>query len=144
MPSTVGPLFVGMDAMDASLVRSLVGEGHLPVLTELLNTWDVVDTSNPAGLAVGGLWPNFWSGVGPGHHGSYCFRQVVPGGHETREGLDGDPLVSVYERLDAALGEILETAGDRPVMVLLSHGIGAHNDGNHLRFRTTISTAAFA
>lgn len=279
MPTSPGPLFLGMDAMDSTVVRALAREGNLPVLAELLETWEVAPTLNPPGLVVGGLWPSFWSGTGPGHHGSYCFRQVVPGGYETsstlpsdfdtepfwlaldRRGhrctifdvplirpiplangrfigdwgthdrqlpsailpdaveeiviteggthpidkgrcdtmvldgghtalyeallagieqrttllqallaepddlmlavfseshcaghhfwhlhdpthprhdpslalaLDGDPLVRVYERLDAALGRVLKSAGDRPVMILLSHGIGSHNDGNHL------------
>lgn len=274
-----GPLFIGMDAMDSAIVRALAADGRLPVLGRMLASWDVAPTRNPLGLVVGGLWPSFWSGSGPGHHGSYCYRQVVPGGWETadtrptdidvetfwaaldREGhrctvvdvpllaprplehgrvigdwgthdrqlpfacepaaladqvvrlagahpidggrcdtlvdqrghralydalgraidqrvdlvhgllaepddlllavfseahcaghhfwhlhdrdhllhdaalsheLDGDPLAAIYERLDGALGRLLDAAGDRPTMVLLSHGIGAHYDANHL------------
>lgn len=277
--TTGGPVFIGMDAMDPRLVRALAEDGRLPVLAGLLADWDAAPTSNPLGLVVGGLWPSFWSGVGPAHHGSYCFRQVVPGGWETSQvrptdidtptfwapldadgyrctvfdvpllaprplrngrvigdwgthdrqldftcwpsevttsvlttagphpiddgrcdalveqhghtrlrgalhdaierrtdllvqllgddddlvlavfseahcaghhfwhlhdrahpahdpavaaALGGDPLAEVYERLDAALGHVLAAVGDRPVMVLLSHGIGAHDDGNHL------------
>lgn len=49
------------------------------------------------------------------------------------EALGGDPLTAVYEACDAALGRVLETADDETtVMVVLSHGIGSHHDGDHL------------
>ena len=45
----------------------------------------------------------------------------------------GDPIVDIYERLDAALGHVLAGAGhDAEVFVLLSHGMGPHYDGTFL------------
>jgi predicted AlkP superfamily phosphohydrolase/phosphomutase len=45
----------------------------------------------------------------------------------------GDPIVDVYERLDAALGHVLAGVDrDTEVFVLLSHGMGAHYDGTFL------------
>jgi predicted AlkP superfamily phosphohydrolase/phosphomutase len=47
--------------------------------------------------------------------------------------LGGDPILQLYRELDASLGEILALAGDEAtVLVLLSHGMGPHNDGTHL------------
>ncbi len=45
----------------------------------------------------------------------------------------GDPLLEVYEALDAALGRLLAKIGDdATVAVLLSHGVGRHDDADHL------------
>ncbi|MBV9310704.1 MAG: hypothetical protein JOZ73_07725, partial [Solirubrobacterales bacterium] len=45
----------------------------------------------------------------------------------------GDPLARVYEEMDRALARHLRLADeDTTVLVLLSHGIGPHNDGTHL------------
>src|SRR5262249_49944255 len=45
----------------------------------------------------------------------------------------GDPLHDVYELLDGALGRLLgEIGDDGTVIVLLSHGMGRHDDGDHL------------
>jgi predicted AlkP superfamily phosphohydrolase/phosphomutase len=45
----------------------------------------------------------------------------------------GDPLVRVYEQMDRALAEHLRLIDeDTTLLVLLSHGIGPHNDGTHL------------
>ncbi|MGH8983180.1 MAG: alkaline phosphatase family protein [Acidimicrobiia bacterium] len=45
----------------------------------------------------------------------------------------GDPIVDVYERLDAALGHVLAGVGpDTDAFVLLSHGMGPHYDGSFL------------
>ncbi len=45
----------------------------------------------------------------------------------------GDPLLVVYQRLDAALGELLAQLGpETTTIVLLSHGMGPHYDGTFL------------
>jgi predicted AlkP superfamily phosphohydrolase/phosphomutase len=45
----------------------------------------------------------------------------------------GDPLLDVYEALDGALGRLLARVGDETlVLLLLSHGMGPHYDGNFL------------
>ncbi len=50
-----------------------------------------------------------------------------------RAAIGGDPVVRVYAALDAALGELLSSAGEETlVLVLLSHGMGPHHDGTHL------------
>ena len=48
-------------------------------------------------------------------------------------GVMADPVVDVYQRLDAALGHLLAgVARDAEVFVLLSHGMGPHYDGSSL------------
>jgi hypothetical protein len=47
--------------------------------------------------------------------------------------MGGDPILRVYAGLDAALGKLMAAVDDRTaVLVLLSHGMGPHNDGAHL------------
>jgi predicted AlkP superfamily phosphohydrolase/phosphomutase len=50
-----------------------------------------------------------------------------------RERMGMDPLVTVYEELDASVGDfVARVGGDTTVLVLLSHGMGPHYDGTHL------------
>jgi len=49
------------------------------------------------------------------------------------ERLEGDPVRSVYRRLDAAIGDHLDRLGpDDTAYVIFPHGMTAHNDGTHL------------
>ncbi|MDE0803976.1 MAG: alkaline phosphatase family protein, partial [Acidimicrobiales bacterium] len=44
-----------------------------------------------------------------------------------------DPLLTVYQALDAAIGRLVDRVGpDVPVALHLSHGMRAHHDGTHL------------
>ena len=65
---------------------------------------------------------HFWRLQDPGY----------PGHDPARQQALGRPLEVVYEALDAALGSLLEDAGDACVYVLLSHGVGPHYDADHL------------
>lgn len=76
-------LFLGFDSMDIGLTRHWAAEGRLPNFAEVFATCSSRPTLNPEGLLVGALWPAFWSGGGPAHHGSYCWRQLVPGTYTT-------------------------------------------------------------
>lgn len=65
----------------------------------------------------------FWSYHDPSH------PAYDPG---AREQL-GDVLLDVYQGVDAALGEVIaRVPDDASLLVLLSHGIGPHYDGEHL------------
>jgi predicted AlkP superfamily phosphohydrolase/phosphomutase len=44
----------------------------------------------------------------------------------------GDPLLQVYSRLDAAIGEIIDAAPDCAVVVFSPHGMGPNYGGSHL------------
>jgi predicted AlkP superfamily phosphohydrolase/phosphomutase len=47
--------------------------------------------------------------------------------------IGGDPIRRIYAALDKELGELLESVDERAtLLVLLSHGMTAHNCGNHL------------
>ena len=66
---------------------------------------------------------HFWATHDPTHpaHDSIAREQF------------GDVLLDVYEAIDASLGKVLtHVPDDASLMVLLSHGIGPHYDGEHL------------
>ena len=47
--------------------------------------------------------------------------------------IGGDPIPRIYRELDESLGQTLSLVGDdATVLVMLSHGMGPHNDGCHL------------
>jgi hypothetical protein len=87
-------------------------------------------------LAQGG-WDLFLTVFGESHsigHQQWHLHDRTHQRHDPTLAAElGDPLVNVYRRIDAALGEHLALAGpDASVFVLLSHGIGPHYDGTHL------------
>jgi len=80
-----GTVFLGLDSMDVHWTRQWASEGKLPNLAELFASWSSLPTRNPEGMLVGGLWPSFWSQSGVADHGSYCWRQLIPGTYTTAE-----------------------------------------------------------
>ncbi len=84
-----------------------------------------------------GAWDLFVSVVGESHcvgHQLWHVHDVDHPRHDpAARRLLGDPLVEVYARLDAVVGEHLAAAGaDATCYVHLSHGMGPHYDGDHL------------
>ena len=82
-------------------------------------------------------WDLFAVGFGESHCvGHQCWHLHDPAHpcHDpARLARVGDPLRDVYVALDRALGRLLEAAGpDTTVLVLLSHGMGAHYDATFL------------
>jgi predicted AlkP superfamily phosphohydrolase/phosphomutase len=95
-------LFLGLDAADRNLILQWCDEGFLPVLSALLARGLSSETSNPRGLYTGAVWPSFHTGVQPGRHGAYFYRQLVPGTYHsasmTSDAVDGDPIWSLADR----------------------------------------------
>lgn len=82
-------------------------------------------------------WDLFIAGFSESHcvgHQAWCVHDPYHPRHDpdVRAAL-GDPLDQIYERLDRALGEVLDLLGPTATtFVLLSHGMGPHYGGNHL------------
>jgi predicted AlkP superfamily phosphohydrolase/phosphomutase len=52
---------------------------------------------------------------------------------DRQEALGGDPLLQVYQEIDASVGRLLASVKrDATVLIHLSHGMTDHNDGTHL------------
>jgi predicted AlkP superfamily phosphohydrolase/phosphomutase len=88
-------------------------------------------------LAEGGPWDLFLVVFGESHAAGHQLWHVSDPEHPRHDPAQaaalGDPLAQVYERLDAALGELVLAAGpDADVLLLLSHGMGPRYDGSHL------------
>lgn len=82
-------------------------------------------------------WDLFFTVFGESHcagHQCWHLHDETHPRHDPRQAADiGDPIVDVYQRLDAALAEVVARAGDgAEVFVVLSHGMGAHYDGTFM------------
>lgn len=128
----VRTVFLGFDAMDSRLTRRWAGDGTLPNFARLFDSWASLPTQNPEGLLVGGLWPAFWSGTGPAHHGSYCWRQLVPGTYTTAQvwptDFDAEPFWLQLDRAGSRCA-IFDVPLIRPVP--LRHGVHVVDWGTH-------------
>jgi predicted AlkP superfamily phosphohydrolase/phosphomutase len=88
-------------------------------------------------LAEGG-WDLFINVIGESHAIGHQQWHLHDPGHPRFDpaavaALGGDPLLMLYREIDAALGDMLSKVADTAtVLVLLSHGMGPHNDGTHL------------
>jgi predicted AlkP superfamily phosphohydrolase/phosphomutase len=80
------------------------------------------------------LWFAFSESHCAGHQFWSAHDESDPNHDATlRARLGGDPIHLVYETLDGALGRLLDRiGGDSTVIVLLSHGMGRHDDADHL------------
>lgn len=101
---------VGLDAMDASIVGSLVDRGELPTLAGLLRDGVRAPTHNPDGLVVGGVWPSLATATWPARHGFYCFRQFEAGTYRIRR-------FTPYDVHGPTLWSALSEAGKRCCIV---------------------------
>lgn len=84
-----------------------------------------------------GPWDLFASVHGEGHCVGHQLWHVHDESHPRHDpgtrALLGDPVLDVYQRLDAALGQYLRHAGpDTVVWFQLNHGMGPPYDGDHV------------
>ena len=80
-----------------------------------------------------GEWDAFATVYGESHCAGHQFWWAHDPEHPRYSKEAGDPLLRVYEALDGALARLLSRVpADATVLVLLSHGIGNHNGGDHL------------
>jgi predicted AlkP superfamily phosphohydrolase/phosphomutase len=90
-----------------------------------------------ADILADGPWDLFLSVFGESHsvgHQSWHLHDRSHPRHDANvRARIGDPLTQVYEKMDEALADHLSRVDDETtVLVLLSHGMGAHNDATHL------------
>ena len=85
-----------------------------------------------------GGWDFFLSVLGETHCSGHQFWHLHDPAHpgfdpELAERFGGDPVRTIYSRVDAALGEHLARLGPEDTLyVLMPHGMTAHHDGDHL------------
>lgn len=88
-------------------------------------------------LLARGDWDLFLTVFAESHCAGHHFWHVHDAGHPDHDAAVaaalGDPLRDVYAALDAAIGTLVAQAGpETTVVVLTSHGMGAHYDGTSL------------
>jgi predicted AlkP superfamily phosphohydrolase/phosphomutase len=85
-----------------------------------------------------GGWDLFLSVLGESHCVGHQLWHLHDPSHPRHDPslaarLDGDPVRTVYRRLDAVIGDHLDRLGpDDTAYLLFPHGMTAHNDGTHL------------
>ncbi|CAM3761215.1 alkaline phosphatase family protein [Smaragdicoccus niigatensis] len=106
------------------------------LLTQLL---DGVEAKRKASLSLLDRepWDLFMTVLGESHCVGHQMWHLHDAGHPRHDAdvraAIGDPVVQVYSRLDASLGEHLARAGeDTTVWLQFNHGMGPHYDGEHL------------
>ena len=82
-------------------------------------------------------WDLFLTVYGESHCAGHQFwglhDRSWPGHDPARRDRLGDPMEATYEALDAQLARLLDAVDPQAtLLVLLSHGIGPHYDGDHL------------
>jgi len=82
-------------------------------------------------------WDLFALGFGEAHcvaHQCWHLHDATHPRHDPALAREiGDPLLQVYRGLDRAVAELCAAASPETTLILLlSHGVGSHNDGDHL------------
>jgi predicted AlkP superfamily phosphohydrolase/phosphomutase len=75
-------LFIGLDAADPALLAQGCDAGWLPVLQSLRSQGAWTPVRGPRGFGDGALWPSLFTGVNPGRHGRYFYRQIKLGTYD--------------------------------------------------------------
>jgi predicted AlkP superfamily phosphohydrolase/phosphomutase len=75
-------LFIAIDSADGDLIRTWAAAGILPAFRSLFEGATFGITSNSPGLFVGSIWASFSTGVSPGRHGRFWFRQLRSGTYQ--------------------------------------------------------------
>ena len=78
-------LFIGLDAADPALLAQGCDAGWLPVLQSLRSNGAWAKVRGPRGFGDGAIWPGLVTGVNPGRHGRYFYRQLKPGTYNIDE-----------------------------------------------------------
>lgn len=82
MPDRSRLLVLGLDAASAPLVRRWGRDGTLPSIGRFLDQSVVADVRTHAPCYIGAVWPSFYTGRGPDHHGIRWLYQQRPGRYE--------------------------------------------------------------
>ena len=83
-------------------------------------------------------WDLFLGVFGESHAVGHQQWHLHDAGHPrfdpaSRAAVGCDPLLEVYRAIDAGVADLIAAAGpDATILVLMSHGMGAHHDGGHL------------
>ncbi len=78
-------LFIGLDAADPALLAQGCDAGWLPILQSLRSDGAWMKVKTPRGFGDGAIWPSLFTGVNPGRHGRYFYRQIKVGTYDIED-----------------------------------------------------------
>ncbi|MDJ0949904.1 MAG: alkaline phosphatase family protein [Alphaproteobacteria bacterium] len=87
-------LVIGLDSMEPSLIERWDRSGALPALRRLRERGLMAPLANLPGFGNGVYWPCIYTGVNPGEHGRYFFRQPLPGSYDIGEFFEDQDIRS--------------------------------------------------
>jgi len=104
-------LFIGLDAADPALLAQGCDAGWLPVLQNLRRNGAWAQVTVPRGFGDGAIWPSLFTGVNPGRHGRYFYRQLKLGTYESEDfvqdtGFGHKPLWEYLSQADRRVAVI--------------------------------------
>lgn len=104
-------LFIGLDSADPGLLAQGCDAGWLPVLQSLRHKGVWAPVKVPRGFGNGAIWPSLFTGVNPGRHGRYFYRQLKLGTY------DIEPFVEDSGFGHEPFWEFLSQAGRRVAII---------------------------
>lgn len=137
-------LVVGLDGATFDLARPWIDEGRLPNLARLVTegaSGELASTIPPISAAA---WSSFATGVNPGKHGIYHFRQHVSGSYRQRIANGGDRRRRSLWRILSDLGKrvvvvnVVMTYPPEPVNGCLVAGLDAPGTGSNYTYPTEL------
>lgn len=75
-------LLLCVDSADPTLIADWAAAGQLPTWRSLLDDGYLARVENSPGLYTGAVWPSFYTGLMPGRHGRYFYRQIATGSYD--------------------------------------------------------------
>lgn len=132
MNSQARVLFIGIDAAESSLLQAWTAEGFMPNLAALSQDSLQGAIANSPGIYTGSVWPSFHTGLLPGRHGRYFYRQLEPGTYKTAPFPSSRlPVVPFWHQLDRQQHKVAIIDLPKAPLVKLESGIQLSDWGLH-------------
>ena len=125
-------IFIGIDAAEPGLIDSWTKAGTLPSLAALSQASLHGMTSNSPGIYTGSTWPSFHTGLQPGRHGRYFYRQLEQGTYQTFPfPANRLPVSPFWKHLDLNARKVAIVDLPKAPLVKLKSGIQLTDWGLH-------------
>ncbi len=140
-------IFIGIDAAEASLIHLWIEAGVMPNLAAFSRNALQGVSANSPGIYTGSVWPSFHTGLQPGRHGRYFYRQLEQGTYKTSAfPANRLPVAPFWDQLDRHQRKVAIVDLPKAPLVELESGIqlcdwGVHDpDGPPCSSPTTLAT----
>jgi len=83
-------IILGFDAGDPGFIQRWESEGHLPAIASIMQRGCWGQTAGVELVCERSVWVSLFSGMSPGQHGYYFFRQLKPRTYDLQTVIGGD------------------------------------------------------